>query len=673
LDEPTIIAGGRSPRFKDVAPPGGLLIGLEIGRGKFGPFDTVTAFRPIYRVNGKEEFGAQRGTRPASPVTIKAKEGYAVGAISYVAGLNFDGCSLTFMKVKDGKLDPSDAYESEWVGQETNRPTRIGGDGTPVVGIAGRGREGVVNGFGLLFKGQENFSPEAPPLEELVVAGGGNPLFKEVAPKDGLLIGLEIGLGKFFDQDVIKAVRPIYRVNGKEELGTQRGPRLDGAVTIKAKEGYAVGAMTCKSGLNFDGCSLTFMKVTDGKLDPSDAYESDWVGWQGNKQPRVLTGGGMPAVGIVGRGSEREVNGLGLVFNGQARGGPDAPAARPKAAPGVEPFIFGTVRDPKFKSVGPKGGVLIGLEAKFVKFGRHDIVRAVRPIYRVGGKEENGPLTGADLVGAVKLKAKDGYAVGGMSAKADLWCHGFSLTYMKVKPDGSLDPKANYESEWVGWNGEMEIAQHTGNGTPAVGLVGKIARKDTTCLGLMFKGQEGFDTNLAQEDEKQIRSVPIGKEPLILGSIRDPMFKTVGPEGAVLIGLEARFAKFGEQDIVRAVRPIYRVAGKEESGKQFGDDLTGSVTLKAKEGYAVGAISGKSKLWCHGFSLTFMKVKPDGTLDPRDAYESEWVGWNGSMPVIRVGGDGTPVVGIVGKIVRTETTALGLLFKGQEGFDSGRE
>ena len=66
------------------------------------------------------------------------------------------------------------------------------------------------------------------------------------------------------------------------------------------------------------------------------------------------------------------------------------------------------------------------------------------------------------------------------------------------------------------------------------------------------------------------------KEPHILGSIEhDPKFKTVGPEGAILVGLEARFGKFGNTDIVRAVRPIYRVKGTEEFGQQFGNDLGG--------------------------------------------------------------------------------------------------
>jgi hypothetical protein len=233
------------------------------------------------------------------------------------------------MKVKDGKLDPSDAYESQWVGYDGDKqPTRIGGDGTPVVGIVGRGSDREVNGFGLLFKGQEQFDLNAPTSDQRVnvvpigaiphiVAGGGAPVFKESAPEGGLLIGLEIIVGKFGPHDVIKAIRPIYRVKGKEQFGAQRGTAPAEAITIKAKEGYAVGALTCKSGLNFDGCSLTFMKVKDGKLDPSDAYESDWVGYSGNKRPTRIGGDGTLVIGVVGRGSERQVNGFGLLFKGQ--------------------------------------------------------------------------------------------------------------------------------------------------------------------------------------------------------------------------------------------------------------------------------------------------------------------------------------------------------------------
>jgi len=133
--------------------------------------------------------------------------------------------------------------------------------------------------------------------------------------------------------------------------------------------------------------------------------------------------------------------------------------------------------------------------------------------------------------------------------------------------------------------------------------------------------------------------------------------------------MEVRFDKDhdGRTDIVRAVRGIYRVKGKEVIGKQFGDNMRCSITLKAKDGYAVGGMTAKSvNFWCNGFSLTYMKVKGDGTLDPTDSHESEWYGYNGPSNISTVKSDGTPVIGIVGKTFGAETSSLGIVFKGQE-------
>ena len=73
-------------------------------------------------------------------------------------GLNFDGLSVTFMKMtEEGSLDPKDSYESEYVGSDERKPlTKMAGDGTPVIGVVGREHESekAVKGFGLLFKGQ---------------------------------------------------------------------------------------------------------------------------------------------------------------------------------------------------------------------------------------------------------------------------------------------------------------------------------------------------------------------------------------------------------------------------------------------------------------------------------------------------------------------------------------
>jgi S1-C subfamily serine protease len=310
---PTQILGGAfDPEYYDKGPDGSLLVGLEIGLGTFINYDVIRAVRPIYRRDGKDSLGKQRGTELDRIVKVVAKPGYAVAGLSIKAGLGLDSMSITFMKVVDGKLDRSDSYESQRIGGPGGGgPVMVGGDGSLVFGIVGKSSEQHATGLGLLL------GPQPPPKDPTIIAGGFAPLFRDLAPKGGVLIGLEIGLGKFFDEDVIKAVRPIYRVSGRELFGEQRGVRPRAAITIKAKDGYAVGAMTCKSGLNFDGCSLTFMKVVGGKLDPTDSYESEWVGWNGNKGTTRIESDGTPVVGIAGRGSDREVNGLGLLFKGQ--------------------------------------------------------------------------------------------------------------------------------------------------------------------------------------------------------------------------------------------------------------------------------------------------------------------------------------------------------------------
>jgi hypothetical protein len=160
---PSILGGASfDPEFKDVAPDGGLLIGFEVGTVKRGNRDTIKAGRPIYRVGDKETMGEQRGTQLNNVVTLKAKPGYAVGAISLIkAGFNLEGMSVTFMKVVGDKLDPKDSYESESVGtNEKKNLTKLGGNGTPVVGIVGKSNNRDMTGIGLLLKGQEGYEPK---------------------------------------------------------------------------------------------------------------------------------------------------------------------------------------------------------------------------------------------------------------------------------------------------------------------------------------------------------------------------------------------------------------------------------------------------------------------------------------------------------------------------------
>jgi hypothetical protein len=311
---------GIGPEFRELAPSGGLLIGLELGlvddNGKF----LVRAAQAIYRVGDKEIAGEKHGTASGPLVTLKAKPGYAIGAFTAKTALAIDGMSVTFMKIKDGKLDPTDAYESEWAGGDPNelRPVKLTGiKGAPGVGLFGRADEKNLIAIGVVFRGQEKMIGAVPPAgtKATPIHGGGfDPEFLDAAPAGALLVGLHVGLGKFFKNDVIKAIRPVYRKESTETLGVQRGTDLSRIVKVVAKSGYAVGAITTKTGLGLDGFSLTFMKVVDGKLDPTDSYESDYIGGPGGGGPSKLGGDGNAVLGIVGKANAKEVTGIGLLM-----------------------------------------------------------------------------------------------------------------------------------------------------------------------------------------------------------------------------------------------------------------------------------------------------------------------------------------------------------------------
>lgn len=90
-------------------------------------------------------------------------------------------------------------------------------------------------------------------------------------------------------------------------------------------------------------------------------------------------------------------------------------------------------------------------------------------------------------------------------------------------------------------------------------------------------------------------------------------------------------------NVVGSMRPLYRSfsdPSKECSGQGVGEgrgDGNGhgsSYTLKARPGYAVEAVIGNAGGALDGFKLKFSKVSGYGT-DPKDSYESPWVGGGG--------------------------------------------
>ena len=174
--------------------------------------------------------------------------------------------------------------------------------------------------------------------------GGGKDTYSVTAKKPGALIGFEVGLGRFFDLEIVYALRPIYLNADGETLGgphgkfealtkesNKIGTDVTRTVTVKAKPGYGVGGMTVRSGLLINGMSLKFQRIDGSRLDPKDAYESKWIGDRTGGGEVVLETKNMVVVGIHGRDTDRACQSIGLIYLDPAAV-PGAPAD-PKPQP----------------------------------------------------------------------------------------------------------------------------------------------------------------------------------------------------------------------------------------------------------------------------------------------------------------------------------------------------
>ena len=141
------------PTFRDDAPSGGLLVGIDVWYGTYANYDIISAVRPIYRTNGKGSSGRLHGTESARGARPLAKTEYAVGTVEVRYGAAIDSLTVTYMKIVDGGLDPSDTYTEKVGGPGGYGPTTVG-DGKPVVGIRGR-KSTNVTGFGLVLAGEK--------------------------------------------------------------------------------------------------------------------------------------------------------------------------------------------------------------------------------------------------------------------------------------------------------------------------------------------------------------------------------------------------------------------------------------------------------------------------------------------------------------------------------------
>ena len=141
-------------------------------------------------------------------------------------------------------------------------------------------------------------------LKELVKSDlGGSELqtiYDDYAPAGGWLVGLRLTKGTNWG-GAIRAIQPIYQTGDQYHLGLRHG-RKGGAsrVQIVARPGYAVGKISIRAGLAMNAVQVEFQRVVGSKLDPQDAYSSEWIGCPGGSAYEPLSSGGNPIAGTSG-------------------------------------------------------------------------------------------------------------------------------------------------------------------------------------------------------------------------------------------------------------------------------------------------------------------------------------------------------------------------------------
>jgi hypothetical protein len=112
-------------------------------------------------------------------------------------------------------------------------------------------------------------------------------------------------------------------------------------------------------------------------------------------------------------------------------------------------------------------------------------------------------------------------------------------------------------------------------------------------------------------------------------------FRFVDPKGR-LLGLDYAVGTWDKQKTVSQLTPVY-------SSDQPKMHTARSV---ARKDYAVAGAEVNADKYLNGIRLLFRRVKPDGTLDEKDAYAGEWIGEAPAGKATTLVNDGRRVLGI---------------------------
>ncbi|HEX4149970.1 MAG TPA: hypothetical protein VHY20_13320, partial [Pirellulales bacterium] len=144
------------------------------------------------------------------------------------------------------------------------------------------------------------------------------------------------------------------------------------------------------------------------------------------------------------------------------------------------------------------------------------------------------------------------------------------------------------------------------------------------------------------------------------GSRKGDVFEEVSESLDPVIGFDVTTVEENGHLIVNSIRAIYRSGESARWGQAFGTPRGKFVRIEARPGYAVAGLLVRASSRVDGLRVRFM-LQAGRALDPKDKYESEWVGRTGSHSEKLLGGDGRSVIGIHGRMSSKGLDSIGLM------------
>ena len=111
-----------------------------------------------------------------------------------------------------------------------------------------------------------------------------------------------------------------------------------------------------------------------------------------------------------------------------------------------------------------------------------------------------------------------------------------------------------------------------------------------------------------------------------------------------------------------AIRPVFQGPSGDVDGGNAGGSAAKTLVV-GQPGYVVGGMVARGTDRLNAFKLIFVKLSGN-RLIMTDRYETEWIGTRAGGAEVRIGDDGTPVVGVFGKS-GGEIDGFGLLLQGK--------